>query len=65
MRAAPDDRIRADEGARVSKTDSWMLVPDAPLVLAVDDVHWFDEPSLRYLAYLVRRLDGLGAAMGA
>jgi DNA-binding CsgD family transcriptional regulator len=31
----------------------------APLLLAIDDVRWCDAPSLRYLAYLVRRLEGL------
>jgi DNA-binding CsgD family transcriptional regulator len=30
-----------------------------PLVLAVDDVHWADGPSLRWLTYLVRRLEGV------
>ena len=25
----------------------------------VDDLQWCDEPSLRWLCYLVRRLDGL------
>ena len=30
-----------------------------PLLLSVDDVHWADPPSLRWLAYLARRLDGL------
>jgi DNA-binding CsgD family transcriptional regulator len=30
-----------------------------PLLLAVDDVHWADEPSLRWLTYLARRLEGL------
>ena len=30
-----------------------------PLVLAVDDVHWADAPSLRWLTYLVRRLEGV------
>jgi DNA-binding CsgD family transcriptional regulator len=30
-----------------------------PAVLAVDDCHWADEPSLRFLNYLVRRLDDL------
>jgi DNA-binding CsgD family transcriptional regulator len=32
-----------------------------PLVLAIDDAHWSDEPSLRFLAYLVKRIDGLPA----
>ncbi|MDQ6806367.1 MAG: LuxR C-terminal-related transcriptional regulator, partial [Actinomycetota bacterium] len=30
-----------------------------PLALIVDDAHWSDERSLRALAYLARRLDGL------
>src|SRR6201999_3860480 len=31
---------------------------ERPLVLAVDDLHWCDRPSLRFLAYLVPRLEG-------
>ena len=34
------------------------LADHAPLVLAVDDAHWVDEASLRWLAYLAPRLDG-------
>jgi DNA-binding CsgD family transcriptional regulator len=34
-----------------------------PLLIVVDDVHWCDVPSLRFLAYLARRLDGLPVAM--
>jgi tetratricopeptide (TPR) repeat protein len=30
-----------------------------PLALAVDDAHWSDEPSLRFLAYLAKRIDGI------
>ncbi|MDQ1649464.1 MAG: hypothetical protein QOG60_1521, partial [Frankiaceae bacterium] len=30
-----------------------------PLVLVVDDLHWCDVGSLRFLTYLVRRLEGL------
>ncbi len=30
-----------------------------PLVLAVDDAHWADEPSLRFLLHLAHRLAGL------
>jgi DNA-binding CsgD family transcriptional regulator len=31
----------------------------APLLIAVDDVHWADLPSLRFLVYLVRRVHHL------
>ncbi len=40
----------------------WLTVnvsAERPLVLAIDDLHWCDHPSLRFLAYLVRRLEGL------
>ncbi|WP_204045285.1 ATP-binding protein [Acrocarpospora phusangensis] len=33
------------------------LAEDAPLLLAVDDLHWCDRPSLLFLAYLARRLE--------
>ncbi|MGV9736237.1 ATP-binding protein [Rhodococcus aetherivorans] len=40
----------------------WLVVNMAeqrPLMLAVDDVHWADEPSLRFLLHLAHRLPGL------
>ncbi|MDQ3630909.1 MAG: AAA family ATPase, partial [Actinomycetota bacterium] len=39
------------------------LAERAPLVLAVDDAHWADEPSLRFLAYLARRVESLPVAL--
>ena len=39
----------------------WMvhnLSADEPMLLVVDDLHWCDRPSLRFLAYLTHRLDG-------
>ncbi len=36
---------------------------EAPLVLVVDDLQWADAPSLRFLAYLARRLAGLPVAV--
>jgi tetratricopeptide (TPR) repeat protein len=44
----------------------WLVVNLAagrPLLIAVDDGHWADEPSLRWLAYLSVRLEGLAAGM--
>jgi DNA-binding CsgD family transcriptional regulator len=35
------------------------LSENAPVLLAVDDAHWTDGPSLRWLAYLLNRLEGL------
>jgi DNA-binding NarL/FixJ family response regulator len=35
------------------------LVGDRPLLLTIDDLHWCDRPSLRMLAYVVRRLEGV------
>jgi predicted ATPase len=35
------------------------LAGNGPLALVVDDMHWCDRPSLRFLSYLVKRLDGL------
>ena len=37
--------------------------PAQPLLLAVDDAHWADEPSLRWLTYIARRMEGLLVAL--
>ena len=37
------------------------LAEAIPLALLVDDAHWADEPSLRFLDYLEARLDELPA----
>lgn len=39
------------------------LADEAPLLLAVDDAQWADEPSLRFLAYLARRVESLPVAL--
>lgn len=44
----------------------WLIVglaERAPVLLLVDDLHWVDAPSLRLLAYLTRRLEGLPVAL--
>lgn len=46
----------------------WLTVNaarDTPVVLAVDDLHWSDAPSLRFAAHLVPRLDGLPILLAA
>jgi DNA-binding CsgD family transcriptional regulator len=35
------------------------LADRRPVLLAIDDLHWCDQPSLRWLAYLLPRIDGL------
>lgn len=44
----------------------WMAANVAargPVVIFVDDLHWADPPSLRFLSHLLRRIDGLPIAM--
>ena len=41
------------------------VAADGPLLLSVDDLHWCDRPSLRFLAYLARRLEDMPALVGA
>ena len=33
-----------------------MFLPDKPLVLILDDLHWSDKPSLLFLEFLTREL---------
>lgn len=35
------------------------------MLLAVDDVHWSDSPSLQFLTYLAPRLEGMAVAIVA
>lgn len=60
--SAVDDVVRRDEPFAVLRglhEAVTRLAEDAPFVLCVDDVQWSDEASLRFLAYLVRRLEGM------
>src|SRR5262245_38226820 len=57
--AGPSD---ADSSFAVLHGLYWLTVnlsAEKPLLLAIDDLHWCDRPSLRFLAFLVRRLEGL------
>ena len=39
------------------------LARSGPVLLVVDDAHWCDRPSLRFVLYLARRLEGLPVAI--
>ena len=44
----------------------WLTVniaQQAPLLLAVDDLHWADQPSQRFVAHLAHRLEGLAVLL--
>jgi predicted ATPase len=41
------------------------LAAQRPVLVLVDDAHWADAPSLRWLAYLAQRLDGLAVTLVA
>ncbi len=44
----------------------WLLAnaaEDEPLVLAIDDLQWADEPSLRFLHFLAGRLEGMAVGV--
>jgi DNA-binding CsgD family transcriptional regulator len=65
-RAVFEDEAGAADGASFAVLHGlyWLVVDlsaERPLLLAVDDLHWCDHASLRFLAYLVRRLDGVPA----
>ncbi|HEX8977378.1 MAG TPA: AAA family ATPase [Solirubrobacteraceae bacterium] len=50
------------DGGAVVHALYWLttnLARDRPLVVAIDDCHWADAASLRYAAYLTRRLEGV------
>ena len=56
------DNPSADGGFSVLYGLSWLtanMAAERPLLLAIDDLHWCDRASLRFIAYLVRRLEDL------
>nr|WP_269204537.1 BTAD domain-containing putative transcriptional regulator [Motilibacter deserti] len=66
--AAPADEVRADGSFAVLHGLYWLtvnLAVEEPVVLAVDDLQWCDTASLRFLAFLVRRVEGVPVALVA
>ena len=67
--ASPVDVARApivDPSFAVLHGLYWLcanLAARAPLCIVVDDAHWADTPSLRYLAFLLTRLEELAVAL--
>ena len=64
--ADPDQRrvrAAADGAARPLLVHGQRRRAGRPLLLLIDDAHWCDGPSLRWLPYVARRADGLRLAM--
>ena len=62
----PGPAVEPDSLAGVHHGLYWLVAGLAelrPILLAVDDAHWSDEPSLRFLASLARRLDDLAVML--
>jgi DNA-binding CsgD family transcriptional regulator len=56
----------ADVGFEALHSLYWLVVnlaDQAPLLVSVDDCQWVDRDSLRFLAYLAQRIEGLRVAM--
>ncbi|MGW3569923.1 ATP-binding protein, partial [Streptomyces sp. NPDC000941] len=60
-----DDRLTAAYEPALSGLLSLLesVSADGPLLILVDDLQWVDTPSLRWLAYLAKRLRGLRAVV--
>ena len=65
MSALEEPSVAVD-GVSVEHGLYWLvanLAEHEPVVLLVDDVHWADGASLRFLVYLARRLEGLAVLL--
>jgi ATP/maltotriose-dependent transcriptional regulator MalT len=59
---SPEQAAQEDSPFAIQHGLYWLAANIAyarPTCLVVDDLHWADAPSLHWLGYLVRRLDGL------
>jgi DNA-binding CsgD family transcriptional regulator len=65
---AGGDGIMADASFATLHGLYWLIAniaAEGPVLLSVDDIHWCDRASLRFLAYLVRRLEDMPVLVGA
>lgn len=60
-----DASLNVEEGAAFNAL-YWVLAAmtaDRPMLLMIDDVHWCDPESLRWIGFVLRRLEGLRLAV--
>jgi DNA-binding CsgD family transcriptional regulator len=66
LASAPADGKAAQSPDAVLHGLYWLvanLADEGPVLLAIDDAHWADPASLRFVIYLARRLEGLRVAL--
>jgi DNA-binding CsgD family transcriptional regulator len=57
-----DESVRVRDARSILHGLYWLvsrLSRDAPLMLAIDDLHWADAASIRFLLYMIGRLEGV------
>ena len=62
----PDDATGVDASFATFHGLYWLVVnlaDRAPVFVCVDDAHWADRQTLRFLDYLAHRIDGVGVSM--
>src|SRR3954447_5026569 len=62
----PEDATGVDASFATFHGLYWLVVnlaDRAPLLVCVDDAHWADSQTLRFLDYLTHRIDGVGVSM--
>src|SRR5262249_7231978 len=67
-RLAASQEVPAEGSFTILHGLYWLAVNMAlqqPTLLAIDDLHWADSPSLRWLLYLMRRLEGVPLLVAA